>query len=57
MNNKFGEKLEQSARYFPSNQELNVLQIGLNSYFSLPERSARRNKLTKDISKSIFNAH
>ena len=59
MHQKFANNLENDRRYYPIPQELFILIRGIRSYFSFPERSAKKNKIDDEISKELIkiNSH
>ena len=48
-----------NARYYANAAEQQILVQGLQRYFSLPERSQNRNKITKEVSQFLqcFSPH
>ena len=44
---KFADNLENDRRYYPINR-------GIRSYFSFPERSPMKNKISDEISKELI---
>ena len=40
-------------RYYPDDLEIKILQNNINEYFSYPDRSEKRNKLAREVSRSL----
>lgn len=51
---KFADNLENDRRYYPITQKMLILNRGIRSYFSFPERSPMKNKISDEISKELI---